>query len=480
MRRARSGGPSPLEPVPPVAVRLACRRNLDEGGRARERVRRVALTGVAFLTGRAVSVVTLFVSIPLSVDYLGAERFGLFATISSISALLGASDLGIGNGLVNAVAEADARGDRAAARAYVSSAFLALTAVAFVLGGMFAVVMPVVPWAAAFNVSSPEAAREAGPALAAFVGVTLFALPFGVAQRVLAGYQEGYLPGVVSAFASVAALGCVIGAISLGAGLPWLVLALSSAPLVGGIVNTILLFWIRRPWLRPTFAAVDLAGVRSLITIGALFLVIQLVGAFAYQSDSIILARILGPQAVTAYTVPVRLFSVVTLLIGFVLSPLWPAYRESIASGDLSWARSTFRRSLWLSGGVAAVASLALLVAGGSIVRAWVPMVGDPQRQLLLALALWTVVASVSGAFAMFLNGLTEIRFQAACGVAMAAVNVPLSVVLTEEVGVAGVVWGSLLTQAALVLAPSVFFVRRRLREFAPVVRPQLAAVREL
>jgi O-antigen/teichoic acid export membrane protein len=464
----------------PLLANPTGRRVLDERGRARERLRRVALTSVASLIGRAVSVVTLLVSLPLTVGYLGTERFGLFATIASISALLGASDLGIGNGLVNAVAEADARGDRAAARTYVSSAVFGLGAIALFLGVVLAVVLPVVPWAALFNVSSSEAAREAGPALAAFVGVTLFALPFGVAQRVQAGYQEGYVPGVVSAFASVAALGAVIGGISLGLGLPLLVLALTSAPLVGGIVNTILLFWIRRPWLRPTFAAVDLPGLRYLISVGGMFLIVQLVGALAYQSDTIILARIIGPHAVTDYTIPLRLFGVVTLLIGFVLTPLWPAYRESIASGDPSWARTIFRRSLWLSGGTSAVASLAFLIAGKSILNAWVPTVGNPQRQLLLALALWTVVGSVGGAFAMFLNGLGAIRFQAACGVAMVFLNIPLSVVLTKEVGVAGVVWGSLLTQVVLVLVPSAFFVRRQLRQLPTVVRTQLAAVGEV
>lgn len=430
--------------------------------RGRERVRRVVLTGAASFGARAISFATLLVSIPITVSYLGTERFGVWATISSTAAFVGLADLGISNGLVNRIAEAHSRADELAAHRHVSNAFFSLVGISAALGVLLVVVAPFVPWDAAFNVSSPQAVREVGPAFVAFAAITIATLPLGVAQRVYTGYQEGYIPGLVLAAASLLSLALIALAIVFGASLTWLVLALSCGPFTAGLANTILLFWFRRPQLRPKLGYVDRAGAKAIVLAGFLFLAIQLAGAAAYQTDSLILAHVLGPRAVTQYTVPLRLFGIVSLLLGFGLAPLWPAYREAMVTGDHVWVRATFRRSLWLSLGVAGLSSALLVATGRWIVSVWVPSLPPAETQLLLALAVWTTLTGASGALAMFLNGLGAIRFQAMCGVTMALANVPLSIVLTQRVGIAGVLWGSVVTQVAFVLLPSAAYLRFR------------------
>ncbi len=54
-------------------------------------------------------------------------------TISSVIALAGFADLGMGYGLLNAISEANGKDDRNAARKYISSAFILLSAVALVV-----------------------------------------------------------------------------------------------------------------------------------------------------------------------------------------------------------------------------------------------------------------------------------------------------------------------------------------------------------
>jgi len=51
------------------------------------------------------------VTVPLTLNYLGSEHYGLWMTISSVSVMLGFADLGIGNGVLNAVADAYGRDD---------------------------------------------------------------------------------------------------------------------------------------------------------------------------------------------------------------------------------------------------------------------------------------------------------------------------------------------------------------------------------
>ena len=71
--------------------------------------------GAAVSSGAAARVLSsllTLVSLPFAVRYLGAERFGVWATITSTVVLLNLLDLGIASTLTNHVARAYALGDK--------------------------------------------------------------------------------------------------------------------------------------------------------------------------------------------------------------------------------------------------------------------------------------------------------------------------------------------------------------------------------
>lgn len=128
------------------ARRFLTLRSFDvttEAGRSDERHRRIALTSASGVGSRAIASVTLLVSLPLTVRYLGEERYGLWMTIGSLVSVLGITDLGLGYGLIARVAEADGRQDREHAAGAVATAFLLLSAVAV---GILLVAGVAYPW----------------------------------------------------------------------------------------------------------------------------------------------------------------------------------------------------------------------------------------------------------------------------------------------------------------------------------------------
>ena len=89
----------------------------------------------------------MLIAVPLTLHYLGTERYGMWMTISSIVAMMGFADLGMGLGLMNAISEAHGQEDRLAAERYVSSGFFMLSAVALLILVGFAAAYPVYPLA---------------------------------------------------------------------------------------------------------------------------------------------------------------------------------------------------------------------------------------------------------------------------------------------------------------------------------------------
>ena len=78
--------------------------------------------------------VTGFLIVPVVLNYLGHERYGVFATITAMAGLVGWADLGLGNGLLSEVASAQGRDDSESTARAVSTAFFALLGLAVVLG----------------------------------------------------------------------------------------------------------------------------------------------------------------------------------------------------------------------------------------------------------------------------------------------------------------------------------------------------------
>jgi O-antigen/teichoic acid export membrane protein len=444
-------------------VRLSPFETSTEEGRSKERYRRVALSTAFSAAAKAVAAVTVLITVPLTVGYLGTERYGLWMAISSTISLLGFGDLGIGLGLLNAIAEASGKDDREAALQHVASAFYMLLGIGAFLLLLFFSAYPFVSWGAVFNVTSEAAARESGPAVVAFVVCFALNVPLWVVNRVQMGYQEGYVNSAWEIFGNLLGLTGVLVAIHGKAGLPWLVIAMAGAPVLASFGNGIDLFCRRRPWLLPRWGSADRKDAAQILRRGLLFFGMQVTGALAYSSDNLIAARVLGAAEVATYSIPMKLFGFVPLMLGMFLIPLWPAFGEAISRGDMIWVRRTLRRSILISLLLSITVSLPLVLLGPWILRIWVGRSIVPSYFLLSGLGVWAVMGSAWGGVVMFLNGANALRVQAICTLGMGVSALALKVLLARAVGLPGIVWGTVFSQALFVILPLTYYTVRLL-----------------
>jgi len=437
-------------------------------GRSAERYRRIAWSTLLSTVARFVGLATSFISVPLVVGYLGSERYGMWLTMSSLVAALGPLDLGIGLGLLTVVSDAYGRDDRQAARRAISTAAAMLTTIAALAVVVFGIVYFLIPWARVFNVATPTAASEAGPAAAVLFGAFALGLPLGIVGQVQLAHQSGYVSSAWAIAGNVGSFIALIAIIVLHGSLPLLVLALTGVGLMAAALNGWFLFRVQRRWLMPRLRDVDLRAARPLLKTGSFFLVLQLAGLAAYQLDNFVISQIMGASAVPEYAIPAKIFTLAPTLLSFVLLPLWPAYRESLARGDGAWVRRTLRRSIILAALVNIPSTVVLVIAGPFLLHVWVGSAVHPTMLLLLGLGAWTIMNTLNGPFAMLLNGANVIGFQATCAILMAIANVTISILLVQRIGVSGAVYGSVISQLFLILIPQLWYVPRLLRRLTP------------
>jgi O-antigen/teichoic acid export membrane protein len=414
----------------------------DEG-RSQERYRRAALTTLASVLGRAVTVFTSLLTVRLTLRYLGTERYGLWMSVTSIVSLLFFADLGIGNGLLNAIAEARGRDDVEAVHRYVSSAFFVLVGITTLFLGVFVCVYPFIPWPRVFNVSSFIAVHEAGPAVIVFLICFLANIPLDVVQRVQTGHQEGYLANFWTIIGNLTGLGCLLLVMHRKGGLPWLILAILGGQILGVLGNWAQEFGFARPELLPKLAFWEAAAARKILGTGIMFFLLQICGILTLPLDYIIITQVLGPEAVTQYAVPIRPFLLVISVASMFVFPLWPAYGEAFARGDSKWVKSTFLHSLGYSVLVFGPVVLGLAAFGKIIVRVWVGPQVHPTWTLLSGIAAYAILLIFYNPISTFLSGINKMKFQVVVWLLQGIMAAVLKVVMAKTFGITGVIWAA-------------------------------------
>lgn len=409
-------------------------------GQSQERYRRAALTALAALASKGLTMLTLLVSVPLTMGYLGAERFGLWMAISALVAFMNLLDFGVGNGLLNRVVEANGRGDPDSVRAAVSSGFFLLCTLAAGLLVVFGLVYPLLPWPTLFNVRSATAIAEAGPAVAAFVVTFALGLPFSAVSRVQLGFQEGLSSNLWQIGGNLAGFVGLLVVVARQDGLVGLVMAVTGLPVLVQVVNGAHYFWRVRPELRPRWRASNAAEGRRLAQVGGALFLLQVFALAWNYLDVFVITHAVSLEAAGQYAVLLRMFAV-TMAAQFFITALWPAYGDALARRDLAWARRTLNRALLGSFSLCVLAGVPLVLWGDWVAADLLRAGFHPGKPLLLGFLCLSALMLVCGNLSMLLVHGEFLRRQVwfyglAAGVALA-----LKLAVAGTHGITGVVW---------------------------------------
>lgn len=436
-------------------------------GRAKERVRRASLTALTAATARVIAMLTPLVSLPLTLGYLGLERYGMWQTISSVLGMMAFADLGMGAGLQTGIAQASGRDDKQEASRLVASAFFMLVVVGGVVLLAFLAVSPFVAWSKVFNVTSPLAKSEAGTAMLVCALCFALNLPLGIVLRIQSGFQEGFQSNLWQCLAYLVTLGALVAVVYAHAAMPALVLVYMGVPVLVLMLNSMFYFGYHRPWLRPSWRHFHAPTARALLRTGGSFLAVSILMAIGLSSDNLVTAQILGAEAVTQLAVPARLAGPLMAVPMMAFLPMWSAYGEAIARGEIAWVQRNVARLVWLAILVTGLAAACYVFLGPSLIHFLVGKRVAAPTLLLLGFGLYSVETAAAGPAFMVLNGARLIRPQIWMYLAFTTLSIASKIVFTRRFGVLAVPWATAIPYALVIILPLWMYVRRALAKMA-------------
>jgi O-antigen/teichoic acid export membrane protein len=430
---------------------------ISETDRGADRNRRVIHTFGAAVITKVIGIGTMFVSVPLVYGQLGTEQFGLWMTITSIVVAMQFADLGIGNGLLNMIAVANARDNREYARRAVTSSIGILAMLGMVVLAFFGILYPFVDWTKIYSLSTPALGSEAGIATAIMVACLALNLPLLTAQRVQMGYQDGFKANVWISLGSALSLAGVLFCSRMEAGLPAFVLAALGGPVVAAALCWIYEFLLARPWLFPSCRYFDATTGKRVVKDGAIWTLFQLMAFIGIALDNLIISYFFGVEAVAKYAVMSKLLT--GLLIAQMLSaPLWPAFAEAIERGDLAWARRTFQRSMAICAGLGLAGGAVMAFLSPWIIQWWVGGELIPSLALAAGFALWCFITNFFAAISALMANQRLLPALTRLTATGAIVSFGLKIFVVPSLGPDFVIWATVIGYG-LVCLPGVWMV---------------------
>jgi O-antigen/teichoic acid export membrane protein len=388
------------------------------------------------VTQFGVMLISLFI-LPLFIKNLGAELYGVWVLCGVVSGYANVFDFGFTQGLQKYVAEARAKRDHQELSEVVVSGTGLLLLIGLALGGvLFLGAGAIVEF---FSIQ-PENQLIAQRLLQITALFCVISWPMRIAGVVLnAGMRMketsivGAISGVVQ---SLVMLGMVLAAKDVV-----LIKWISSAVATGCSMYGLVLLKKYAPEIRWRLRHFQLHQLRRMHKFSMGMFYAALIGMMSIQVDNLVIGKILGMTAITAYVIASKLFTLVQKISALTLTALMPAV-YNLNVGDKSRMIRLLEESIRFRMMVSAFFSFGAILINRYFVLHWV---GEEY--------LWTVKWSVLfllicpfiplSNISTVLRGCGHVRFVNIFVTFKILVNLIVSVLLSPVLGIGGPIVGT-------------------------------------
>lgn len=409
------------------------------------RTRRLVTAILSGIAGRFAALVAPLLATPAMLHYFGDADFGLWVTGISITSIAVMADLGIGNGLLTRIAAAHGRSDFAEISKYLSSAYAVLAGIASAL--------------LALTLLGFWLLEGSSIILGVFV-VFFLGLPFTVFYQFLYGIQRVPTCNALLLLGAAASVLFCLAAIYFNTSPFTVVVSYALPPVLMSVGGAVWFFYAHSVY-RPKVGSIEWQCVRDLLKLGSSFFLLSILTSVGLNIDNIIISARVGPEAAAAYAIPMRLGSVLSLVIMALFMPLWATNGEALAKHDYGWVQRSARRMSMLGFALVSVAGIVLIIGADNIIQLWVGRTFDDQKLVLAAAVVTAAAIAGTSPYNMVLNAMGRVNVQIWPWLAFVAVSIALKLVVVAP----GTVWPiAAVTGVAymVTVTPTIFLAARR------------------
>ncbi|KAF2325916.1 MAG: MATE family efflux transporter [Flavobacterium nitrogenifigens] len=377
-----------------------------------------------------------FILIPITIDYLDTDNYGVWLTLSSFISWFSFFDIGLGNGLRNKFTEAKANNNYEIAKAYVSSAYFTIGAISLFIVLVFFILNQFIDWTLVFNTKESLSGDLSVllPIIFAFFGLQL------VSKLIVTIYQADQhhsIEGKIQFFSQLLSL-IVIWLLTKTNRSSLLLFGslISAIPVVILLIFNFISFNTTYLAFKPEFKLWKREHLNDISNLGFKFFIVQIASLVLFSSDNFIIIKLFGPEDVVKYNLAFKYFSIVTMGYTILLTPFWSSFTEAYVKKDFIWIRRTVStvQKIWL---LVPILLLIMIFISKWFYNFWIGNNIEIPLNLSLSMALFVLMMTFNMIYVNFINGVGKIKLQLYTSIITMIINIPLSIFFGKYLG-----WG--------------------------------------
>lgn len=392
------------------------------------------------------SIVANFLLVPLTMNFLDKENYGVWLTLSSFIAWFSFFDIGLGNGLRNKFAEAKAKGDMTLARGYVSSAYFTIGAVCLGLILIFTLINFFIDWTKVFN-ASPGLQKDLSLLMPIVFGFFCLQLVFKLITTIYTADQHHSINGKINFFIQVSSLTLIwiLAKTSKGSLLAFGTI-FSILPVFLLIIINILAFRTKYADFKPSYRFCTRNNIQEIFSLGITFFIIQIAGIILYSTDNYLIAYFFSPEEVIPYSLAYKYIGLSSMAFSIVATPYWSSITDAYNKSDFLWLKTSMQSFVRLSY-LFILVVIILVLFSESIFEVWVGSKVEIAPSLTIYIAIFFFMNIIVTPYTVFLNGVGKIRLQAMQSLLVSLLNIPISYILAIQLhfGVNGIILATII-----------------------------------
>ena len=380
------------------------------------------------------SAVIVLLMVPLTLKILGVYNNGVWLTLSSILIWIDLMDIGLGNGLRNAVANYVAKGDNEKVREAVSSTFFMLVVIVVPFMLLAYVFIHVIDIYGALGID-PAMTDNLGSILMIAVSIASGTFVLKIVGNFYMGLQLPAVNNLILCLGhTLALLLTFIIYLTDCHSLLLVVIVNTASPFVTWAVTIPYTFIKRYPQYCPAVRYISLAQARKLCSTGIQFFVIQICGVILFMTTNIIISKFFSPAEVTPYQVAYRYFNIAFVLFSTICMPFWNATTDAYARKDFDWIHKVGKKLNMLMVGIF-IMMLVMVLVSDFVYDIWIGSEVTIPYELSAFTALYIFILCLSQRYSYILNGVGELRIQLICIIPATIAFLPLAWFVSKAFG---------------------------------------------
>ena len=388
-----------------------------------------------------------FVVMPISINILDVEKYGIWSTILSFVSWFTFFDFGLANGLRKRLTESLSEKNFEKSNKYISTSYAMITIVSIFLIILILIIFPQLNWNSIFNTNNVNNTEL-------LISMLLISICFIInlvlsnINAIFYAFQKPELPGLSNVIMqSIFIILVVIFKDFVRGNLIWISLAYGIGVIVANFILTVIFIKANKN-IKISIASVRVKYIKEVMELGLKFFLIQISSLILLTTDNMVITQVLGPEYVMEYSLIYKIFSVITMIHGgIILSALWSRYTKAYSEKQYMFIKNTFiiTKKLFILVLIVTIL-IAIIIVKTPLLTLWSGKVFNVSKSLVIYTAIYTIIVAWNGTFCALLNGLGQINYQLYISIFSSIINIPISIFLANISGVSGVILGSVIS----------------------------------